>query len=87
MAETPGLEGFEASGFIGLAVPAATPRPVLARLEAEVARAMEGDLSQAYAALGMVPHYAGATDFAALVAREREKWSGVVREAGVTLGP
>ena len=84
VAETPGLEGFEASGFYGLVAPAATPAPVLARLEAAVAWAMEGDLPRACAAAGLVPHYTGAVDFAALVAREREKWARVVREAGIT---
>ena len=87
VAETPGLEGFEASGFYGLVAQAATPRPVLARLDAAVAWAMgETDLPRAYTGAGLVPRYAGAADFAALVAREREKWAQVVREAGITAG-
>jgi tripartite-type tricarboxylate transporter receptor subunit TctC len=87
VAETPGLEGFEVTGFVGVAAPAATPRPVVARLEAAVAWAMrETDLPRLYEAQGLVPRYADADGFAALVARDRGKWGRVVREAGVTLG-
>ena len=31
LSETPGFEGFEATGFVGVVAPAATPRPVIAR--------------------------------------------------------
>jgi tripartite-type tricarboxylate transporter receptor subunit TctC len=31
LSETPGFEGFEATGFVGVGAPAATPRPVIAR--------------------------------------------------------
>ena len=77
MAETPGLEGFEAAGFVGVAAPAATPRPVIARLEAAVAWAMrETDLPRLYEAQGLVPRHADAEGFAALVARPREMGTG-----------
>ena len=86
VAETPGLEGLEATGFVGVAAPAATPRAVIARLEAAVAWAMrETDLPRVYEAQELVPRFAGAEGFAALVARDREKWARVVREAGITL--
>lgn len=87
VAETPGLDGLEASGFIGIAAPAGTPRPALARLEAAVSWAMgETDLPARFAAQGVLPRFAGAEAFAALIGREREKWARVVREAGITLG-
>jgi hypothetical protein len=45
VAEAAGLEGFEATGLVGVAAPAATPRPVIARREEAVAWAMrETDL-------------------------------------------
>ena len=69
-----------------MAAPAATPRSIIRRLEAAVAWAMrETDLPRLYEAQGLVPRYADAEGFAALVARDREKWAGVVREAGITL--
>ncbi len=85
VAEMPGLEGFEASGFVGVAGPAGMPKPALARLEAAVAWAMrETDLPRLYEAQGLVPRYADADGFAALIARDREKWARVAREAGIS---
>ena len=87
VAETPGLEGFEASGFVGVAGPAGMPKPALARLEAAVGWAMrETDLPRLYEEQGLLARYAGAEAFAALVARDREKWARVAREAGIAPG-
>ena len=83
----PGLEGFEASGFVGVAGPAGMPRPAVARLEAAVGWAMrETDLPRLYEEQGLLARYAGAEGFAALIARDRERWARVVREAGITPG-
>jgi tripartite-type tricarboxylate transporter receptor subunit TctC len=41
LAETPGLAGFEASIFNGIVAPAGTPRDVLARLQSEIAKAVQ----------------------------------------------
>jgi tripartite-type tricarboxylate transporter receptor subunit TctC len=85
VAEAGGPPGFEAAGFIGLYAPAATPRPVLARVEAGAGwAARETDLPRSYAAQGLLPRPAGAEEFAAYLAREREKWRRVIREAGIT---
>ena len=87
MAETPRLGEVEASGFVGVAGPAGMPRPAMARLEAAAAWAMsETDLPARFAAQGVLAQSAGASAFGALLAREREKWARVVREAGITLG-
>jgi tripartite-type tricarboxylate transporter receptor subunit TctC len=87
VAETPGLEGVEASGWIGIAGPSGMPRAALARLEAATAWAMgETDLPAHMEAQGLLAHFAGADAFGVLVARERERWARVVREAGIALG-
>jgi tripartite-type tricarboxylate transporter receptor subunit TctC len=86
VAETPGLDGLEASGFIGIAAPAGTPRPALARLEAAVSAVMaETDLPARFASQGVLSQPAGAEAFGALLTRDRAKWARVVREAGITL--
>lgn len=43
------------------------------------------DLPARMDAQGLLAHYADAEAFGLLVAREREKWTRVVREAGITL--
>ncbi|HYZ65035.1 MAG TPA: tripartite tricarboxylate transporter substrate-binding protein [Acetobacteraceae bacterium] len=86
VAETPGLEGLEATGYIGIAAPAGTPNPVVARLEAAVAAVMaETDLPARFAAQGLLAQPSGAEAFGALLIRDRAKWQRVVREAGITL--
>ena len=86
-AETPGLEGVEAPGWIGIAGPSGMPQTALARLEAAAGWVMrETNLPARLDAQGLLARFAGAEVFSALVASEREKWARVVREAGITLG-
>jgi tripartite-type tricarboxylate transporter receptor subunit TctC len=87
VAETAGLGGMEASGWIGIAAPSGIPQPALARLEAAASWAMrDTDLPARLEAQGLLARFAVGEVFSALVASEREKWARVVREAGITLG-
>lgn len=87
VAEAPGLEGIEASGFIGIAGPVAMPSAALTRLGAAVGLIMaDTDLPARFEAQGVVARSTGAQAFAGMLAREREKWARVVREGAITLG-
>ncbi|MCX7373032.1 MAG: tripartite tricarboxylate transporter substrate-binding protein [Alphaproteobacteria bacterium] len=84
--ETAGLDGIEASGFIGIAAPAGTPGQAVARLEAAVVAIMgETDLPARFSAQGLLSQPAGAAAFNELLVRDRAKWARVVREAAITL--
>jgi tripartite-type tricarboxylate transporter receptor subunit TctC len=78
-----GLPGFEASSWFGLLAPAGTPRDVIARLDAEVAKwlatpdAKEKLLAQGAIAAGGTPD-----DFTRHIAAETAKWAKVVKESG-----
>jgi tripartite-type tricarboxylate transporter receptor subunit TctC len=78
-----GYPGFEASTWYGLLAPAGTPAGVIARLNAEVNRALaspevRGRLaSEGGETLGGSP-----AQFAAFLAAEHAKWGRVVRESG-----
>jgi tripartite-type tricarboxylate transporter receptor subunit TctC len=86
LSETPGLEGFEATGFVGVVAPAATPRPVVAQLEEAVAWAIrEPDLEQTYVAQGQTPRFADAAAFRDRITRGHETWGRVAREANITV--
>jgi tripartite-type tricarboxylate transporter receptor subunit TctC len=86
LSETPGLEGFEATGFVGVVAPAATPSPVIARLEEAVAWAMrEPDLERTYVAQGQTPRFADAAALRDRIARGQETWGRVAREANITV--
>ena len=84
-----GIAGFEATAWFGILAPAATPRPVIARLGREVdavARdpAFRARLAELGADLpGLTPDGGSSPEsFAAFMATEREKWAEVVRRSG-----
>lgn len=82
-----GVPGFESFAVYGPAVPAGTPRPVVARLHASVVEALK--LSDVADKLSSVSagYLVGNTpeEFAAIMRSERAKWGGVVKQAGVKL--
>ena len=78
------LPGYELSPWFGVFVPAATPKPVIARLNREFVRALQRpDVQDFYARQGAVPVYNTPAEFAAFVGTEAEKWGALMRKAGV----
>jgi tripartite-type tricarboxylate transporter receptor subunit TctC len=81
-----GLPGYEAIQWYGLFAPAGTPRDIVARTQAEVARALAlPELRDRLAADGAEAGGLSPEAFAAFVRAEIEKWSRVVRDARLTL--
>jgi tripartite-type tricarboxylate transporter receptor subunit TctC len=79
-----GVGGFEAGLWFGLNVPAGTPRAVVERLNQETARALAlPEVRAQLAGQGIESGPGSSEQFAALIAAETEKWSRVVRSAGV----
>ena len=78
-----GVPGFEASSWFGLLAPAATPAPIVAKINAEIAKwlatpeAKEKLLAQGANAAGGTPD-----DFARHIGAETTKWAKVVKESG-----
>ncbi len=78
--------GFEAVGWQGILAPAGTPEPILAQLEAAIGAVLrEGDLPRVLLDQGQLPTFLARAPFAELIRRDRDQWTRVVREAGVTL--
>jgi tripartite-type tricarboxylate transporter receptor subunit TctC len=79
-----GFPQVEAYNWYALYVPAATPKTIIARLNAEVVKAMSNpevksfNQSQGATAQGSTPE-----ELAALHKREYDKWAGVVKAAGI----
>ncbi|WP_424136534.1 Bug family tripartite tricarboxylate transporter substrate binding protein [Roseomonas chloroacetimidivorans] len=81
-----GLQDFVVYGWQGLVTRAGTPPAVIEALEKGMAAALEEpEVRQALAAQGADVHFRGAAEFAAFMRSERERWSGVIRDAGITL--
>jgi tripartite-type tricarboxylate transporter receptor subunit TctC len=78
-----GFPGFEANTWYGLLAPAGTPAPIVARLNAEVNRALAAkDVRERLASEGGDVLGGSPAQFAAFLAAEHSKWGRVVRESG-----
>jgi len=79
-----GLANFEVTTWYGILAPAGTPRPIVARLNAELVKIMHApELKEKLDALATDPVTSTPEEFAGLIQREIAKWGEVVREAGL----
>ena len=79
-----GLPGVEASGWNGLFVPAGTPRPIITKLQTDIAAVMQDPAFRADALdLGYELGGGGAEEFSEYIKSEVNKWGGVIREAKI----
>ena len=83
MAES-GVPGFEATGWIGIFAPGATPAPVIERLNATVAKALGApDTRARLSALGGEVRASSPGEFGAFIQRETAKWAKLIKTAGI----
>ncbi len=79
-----GYPGFEAEGWVGIFVPAATPKDIVARLSAELAKIIASPEGVAgLQAVNLVPVGSTAEAFEATLKRDSERWANVAKTAGV----
>ena len=79
-----GLPGYSAQVWFGVFAPAATPRPIVDRLHAEISRALgDEEIRGRLDALGNEVSGMGPEAFAQFVETEVTRWADVVRRAGV----
>ena len=77
-----GLPGYNASGWYGLFAPAATPKPVIARLNQEAVKALrQADVMRTLSSQGAEPVGNSPEEFGAFVKTEIEKWANLVKVA------
>jgi tripartite-type tricarboxylate transporter receptor subunit TctC len=82
IAET--LPGYSASGWYGLLAPAATPKPVIARLNAEAVKALRApDVVEKLSGQGAEPVGSTPEEFAAFIRSEIDKWAKLVKAANM----
>ena len=78
-----GVPGFEINVWYGFAVPSATPKPVVQKLNAEIAAALRNPaVAERMQALGLTIVADSADDFARFVAAESEKMHRLVQASG-----
>jgi tripartite-type tricarboxylate transporter receptor subunit TctC len=72
------------SGFYGLLAPARTPAAIVERLHAAVLEAVDGtDVRERLVRQGYDVHASSPAEYAAFLRREIERWTPVVRAAGI----
>ena len=78
------LPGYEASGWYGIAAPKDTPPEIIDKLNKEInAGLADPKTKQRLADLGCLMFGGSPADFATFVAGETEKWTKVIRAAGL----
>lgn len=84
--EAANLPGFEMSAWQGIVVPAATPKDIVARLNAEVNKAVQNpDLRARLAAGGSEPLGGTSEQYAAYIRSELQRWTKVVKDSGARM--
>ncbi|RAI44141.1 Bug family tripartite tricarboxylate transporter substrate binding protein [Rhodoplanes roseus] len=79
-----GLEGFDVDLWLAVFVPAATPEPIVAKLNKAVAAAIaDAKTVEAFAKVGVEPRGTTPAEGNAIVAAEFEKWRKVIKDGGI----
>jgi tripartite-type tricarboxylate transporter receptor subunit TctC len=73
-----------AEAWFGFLAPAATPDPIIDKMQAEVGHALsDGDVRQKLSLQGLDVHYLPGPEFGKFVQGETDKWGKIIREAGL----
>lgn len=79
-----GVAGFVASSWNAIAAPAKTPRPVIERLQREIAAAVaDAGVQQKLRDLNIDPRSSTPEQASELLASDIRRWSGVIERAGI----
>ena len=81
-----GLKGFTADAWFMAAVLAGTPKPVIAKLQAEIAKILpQADVKEKLDSVGVLPYGWDSKKSADFLNAEVVKWNGVVKTANIKL--
>ncbi len=80
-----GYPGFSAISWSGMSLPKGTPKAIVDKLEAEMVKAIQSaEVKQRLESTGFVVPVLGATAYSAFVKSEKERWTRVIKTAGIT---
>ncbi len=81
-----GLDGFVVDSWVGILAPAKTPRPVLERLQKEIAAVLaEPATRERYATLGIEPVGNTPEQYTEQIRADLARWEKVVRQAKIRI--
>jgi tripartite-type tricarboxylate transporter receptor subunit TctC len=80
-----GYPGFSAISWSGMSLPKGTPKAIVDKLEAEMVKAIQSaEVKQRLESTGFVVPTLGATAYTAFVKSEKDRWTRVIKTAGIT---
>jgi tripartite-type tricarboxylate transporter receptor subunit TctC len=80
------IKGFGTTPWYGVFAPAGTPKPIIAQLNAAIAKALESkDAQERLAGVGCEPYKSTPEQFAHLVRDDLPRWAKIVKESGATI--
>jgi len=79
-----GLPGFEVLGWFGVVAPAAMPRELVDRLNAEIAKVLaRPEIKEKFATQALQPGSMSATEYGEFIKSETAKWGALIKELGL----
>ena len=78
-----GVPGYESVTWIGLVAPAATPRPIIDRLNAELNKALAGDMGKLLAEISLDPIGGTPKDMADVIRQDADMYGKIIKAAGI----
>jgi tripartite-type tricarboxylate transporter receptor subunit TctC len=79
-----GYPEYEALAWYGILAPAGTPAPVISRLNAEFAKALNApDIRERFAKIGVDPAPGSPSELLEMIRKETELWAKIIRATGV----
>ncbi len=80
------VPGFAAMSLIGIIAPAGTPKPLVARISADIQTVVKSpELKARMLQLGMEPVGSTNVEYDALISSEIDKWARIIKTAGIKL--
>ena len=78
-----GVPGYESVTWIGLVAPVATPRPVIDRLNAELNKALAGDMGKQLAEISLDPIGGTPKEMADVIRQDADMYGKIIKAAGI----
>lgn len=78
-----GVPGYESVTWIGLVAPAATPKPIIDRLNADLNKALAGDMGKQLADISLDPIGGTPKDMADVLRQDADMYGKIIKAAGI----
>jgi tripartite-type tricarboxylate transporter receptor subunit TctC len=84
LAQAAGIPGYDIGAWIGYAAAPGTPREIVAKLSAEIRKAIESpDLRERFASLGLEPTATSPEEMAVFLKNEQQRYGDIIRKANI----